>query len=216
MVKEPKIKEISILVYRKYTEDYNSMGYRFGISVDVEGCNPRDSWYQGMLFLKKRMEEEEKIIKEKFRLLAEKKGKSKNLVLTEIPKKKKVKYVGVKGKEKIEVKTGAYMSKSVNDETYSLHDILEMEFGVSVEELKREMEETESSIIKVKEILNTSKKAVQVKLFDGRDVWLARSTIYLGNDAENWDKGVEQYLMVSDWLLKRNNINNINKDLYNV
>jgi len=100
MNNKSKIKEISMMVYRKYTEDFDSLGFRLGLSVEVKDGDARDSWYQGRLFLDERIKEEESLIKKKFEWLAVKKGKfqsekHKSMELTEIPKEKPS-YVGVK------------------------------------------------------------------------------------------------------------------------
>ncbi len=79
-----RIKEIKISIHRKYTKNFQSLGYRIGIMLDVEkDDNPRDCYYQGKSFLNERIKEENVLIDKKFEWLE--KGKVKGSKLTNIP-----------------------------------------------------------------------------------------------------------------------------------
>ena len=144
-----KIKEISIMIYRKFTKDFDSLGFRLGIAVEVGNDNPKDSWVQGRLFLEGKVIAEEAIIEKKFELLKrQKKGIEGSEVKVE-PKyelipvepmaraRKESVYKEVKGGHTAKVEKNAYEAVDIDDALLRI----EFETGITVEVLKQMVKE---------------------------------------------------------------------------
>ncbi len=110
-----RIKEIKISIHRKYTKNFQSLGYRIGIMLDVEkDDNPRDCYYQGKSFLNERIKEENVLIDKKFEWLE--KGKVKGSELTNIPVESSTKVMLNAQKGRVSVSN--YQKTKMSDNVY--------------------------------------------------------------------------------------------------
>ena len=228
-----EIKEISMMVYRKYTEDFDSLGYRLGVTVEVKGANSRDSWYQGRLFLGKRMQEEENVIEKEFERLAKKKkrfvgGKRPVMELIEIPMGSDVKVTSSVQKLMVKTKEGNKVYVIDVDDAYhriifetdkSLESIKEgveqvMKMGVTEKEALLEvaalndinMRFNEKITISIRRIIRTSSKAVLIELYDNREVWVPKSSILGGDNIDNFAKDTKMLMDIDKWFLGKEGI----------
>ncbi len=138
------------MVYRKYTKDFDSLGFRFGVTVDLEGGDPRDSWYQGRLFLGERIKEEEKLVIKKFEWLAKKKKidvkseSMKGVELVEIPKLMEI----PKSEKKVDKRSFVWVEDS--DDAY--HRIM-FETNFKKDDIERQIERAKGMGISEKNAL---------------------------------------------------------------
>ena len=226
-----KIKEISMMVYRKYTEDFDSLGYRLGVTVEVKDGDPRDSWYQGRLFLGKRMKEEEDTIEKEFERLARKKkkfvrGKRPVMELIEIPMGTDVKVISNVQKPMIKTKIDDKVYVSGVDDAYhriifetgkSLESIKEgveqvMKMGVSEKEALLEvaalndidMVFKEKITIDIYGILKITPKAVLIKFYSNREVWIPKTSI--AGIVDGYALNTKMTIKIDKWLLTKEGI----------
>lgn len=169
-----KIRMIKISIHRKYTEDFQSYGYRIGLEVDVGKIDDaKSSYYEGKAFLNERIAEEDLIIKNIMgRRVAEKELGYKELVAIPVGKVKKNDLGGVaRGSEKRELKNG--------------------DGNVMVP-------------FDVRQIKKTSSGAVLVELFDRKgSLWIPKSCIGDGDVMDLMQKGVKTMLRVKKWFLEK-------------
>ena len=108
-----RIKEIKLSIHRKYTQNYNSYGFRIGIMMDVDSKdNPRDCYYQGKVFLNERIKEENNAIAdllEKMEKYKVKDSEGGSLNLMEIPKSSDYKEVKISDNQTINVSRVVYV-----------------------------------------------------------------------------------------------------------
>ncbi len=105
------------MVYRKFTKDFNSLGFRLGIAVEVGNDNPNDVWAQGRLLLENKIIAEEIIIEKKFELLKKQKERDGAVKLMEVPieYEKESLYKEVKGVKEVKVREIAYLAVDFDD-----------------------------------------------------------------------------------------------------
>ena len=226
-----EIKEISMMVYRKYTEDFDSLGYRLGVTVEVKGANPRDLWYQGRLFLGKRMQEEENTIEKEFERLAKKKkkfvgGKRPVMELIEIPMGSDVKVTSSVQKPMVKTKDGNKVYVIDVDDAYhrimfetdkALESIKKdvgqvMKMGVTEKEALLEvaalndidMVFKEKITIDIYGILKITPKAILIKFYNNREVWIPKTSI--AGIIDGYALNTKMTIKIDKWLLTKEGI----------
>lgn len=168
-----KIKEIKISIHRKYTQDFQSFGYRIGIMMDVDlKDNPRDVYYQGKDFLNERMKEENNAIAnllrkiKKFKL----KGSNVNIVeLSEIPKSKDSNYQEVKVFDKQTIKVSNVVYVLDIDDAY--HRIM-FETDMKMDAIKKDVEAVKRMGVSEKAALLevAAHKDINMVFKEGKDI----------------------------------------------
>ncbi len=185
-----RITEIKISIHRKYTQDFQSFGYRIGIMMDVDSKdNPRDVYYQGKAFLSERMKEENNAIADllrkikKFKL----KGTNVNIVeLTEIPKSKDSNYQEVKASDKVVIKVSNVVYVQDIDDAY--HRIM-FETDMEMDALKKDVEAVKR--------MGVSEKVALVEVAAHKDINMVfrvgKDTSYQSIGEMKTDDGFEGY-----------------------
>lgn len=158
-----RIKEIKISIHRKYTQDFQSFGYRIGIMMDVDSKdNSRDAYYQGKAFLNERMKEENNAIADLLRKIKKFKLKDSNVnivELSEIPKSKDSNYQEVKVSDKQTIKVSNVVYVQDIDDAY--HRIM-FETDMKMDAIKKDVEAVKS--------MGVSEKAALLEVAAHKDI----------------------------------------------
>ncbi len=135
-----RITEIKISIHRKYTQDFQSFGYRIGIMMDVGlKDEPRDCYYQGKSFLNERIKEENNKIAdllEKMEKYKVKDAKGNIVKLTSIPQPKDSDYKEVKISDKQTIRVSDVVYVQDVDDAY--HRI-EFETDMKIDDIKKDV-----------------------------------------------------------------------------
>ena len=181
-----KIKEIKLSIHRKYTQNFNSYGFRIGIMMDVgKNDNPMDCYYQGKAFLNERIKEENNAIADLLENFERVKSEGSESV--------KAKPKGLDSRELVEIP----IVKSGIKVDYETERIREQNVQMS-----KTQKAKEKNLIDVK-LKSTSKMAILVELKDGREQWIPKSVIQGSGYSDDYKKNVKTILNVDTWFLEQ-------------